>query len=962
LSGSSTPELWERAGALFAELVDLRPEERVERLEGVARTHPEIYADVTSLLGAHDDADELLGGFDELISQLDFEPLSDPVPRLNAALVGRYFVEGKLGEGGMATVYLAADLKHERRVALKVLRPELAAAVGAERFLAEIKTTANLQHPHILPLFDSGEADSFLFYVMPYVEGETLRARLDREKQLPVEEAVRLAQDVADALQAAHEQGVVHRDIKPANILLSRGRPLLADFGIALAVSAAGGTRLTGTGLSLGTPHYMSPEQATGDQMPGPASDIYALGCVLYEMLVGEPPYTGGTTQAILGKIVRGQPVSATDARTSVPSHVDAAIRKTLEKVPADRFTDAQDLVSALSDPGFVHNTQMVEPLVTHSGPWNRLSVGLAALLVLSVAGWAGAWLRQLPVAAPTFATRLPIEIGALELRPFEEIIVSADGSRFAVTAEAEGQRGLYWRTAADENFRLVPGTIGATGATFSPDGEWIAYSDQIGTVQKIRLAGGVPMPVVPRDMNAGQPYWGDDGTIVFTSGLDTYRVPDTGGEPELLRKGGVGLLHPSLLPGGRAVLGAKRGGGIMLLELDTDSVRQLLPDGLDPLYSETGHILYVDQSGGLWAVAFDAASGEVLGGPVPLFDGLSVQGDDARYSVSRNGTLVYGAGGRRGDERPRQRLVVMDLEGNEQPTHLGPRAFYEARWSPDGESVVYRGTESGEDTRDNLYVYSVSLRTAPRRLTFVGIDRAPIWSPEGTRIAFASQRGGTDRLDLFVKSVLDESPAEMILQLPGNQRPTQWLPNDLVLFTHSGEGVFDLWTVDLSGGGAAARPYLVSEANFGEITVSSDGDMAAYTSDESGTPQIYVNSFPEPRRAEVVSMGGGVAPAWSPDGSTIFYWTPGRPNESRSLMAASIERGPPFAVISRDTLLFGVSAGSSWDLHPEGDRFVRTAFVQPVASELAAAVLSRERFLVVVNWFEELRARMGSD
>ncbi len=221
--------------------------------------------------------------------------MSDPITRLNAALEGRYRIESELGEGGMATVHLADDIKHERKVALKVLKPELAAVVGAERFLAEIKTTANLQHPHILPLHDSGDADGFLFYVMPYVEGETLRDRLDRDKQLPVDEALGIATAVANALQVAHEAGIVHRDIKPGNILMSRGEPLVADFGIALAVSAIGGGRLTETGLSLGTPFYMSPEQATGDQAVGPASDTFALACVLYEMLVGTSfPSSGG--------------------------------------------------------------------------------------------------------------------------------------------------------------------------------------------------------------------------------------------------------------------------------------------------------------------------------------------------------------------------------------------------------------------------------------------------------------------------------------------------------------------------------------------------------------------------------------------------------------------------------------------------------------------------------------------
>ena len=231
--------------------------------------------------------------------------MSDAVARLNAALEGRYAIERELGEGGMATVYLADDLKHERKVALKVLKPELAAVVGGERFLAEIKTTAKLQHPHILPLHDSGDADGFVFYVMPYVEGESLRDRLDREKQLGVKDSVAITQKVAGALDYAHGNGVVHRDIKPGNILLSaQGEPLVADFGIALAVAQAGAGRITETGLSLGTPHYMSPEQATGDRDVDPKSDVFALGCVLYEMLAGQPPFAAPTAQAVLVQIL----------------------------------------------------------------------------------------------------------------------------------------------------------------------------------------------------------------------------------------------------------------------------------------------------------------------------------------------------------------------------------------------------------------------------------------------------------------------------------------------------------------------------------------------------------------------------------------------------------------------------------------------------------------------------------
>jgi serine/threonine-protein kinase len=260
-----------------------------------------------------------------------------PVPdRLATALADRYRIERELGAGGMATVYLAHDAKHDRRVAVKVLRPELAAAIGAERFLSEIRTTAGLQHPHVLPLFDSGAAEGLLYYVMPFVEGETLRDRLTRETQLPVADAVRIAGEVAGALDYAHRHGVIHRDIKPENILLHDGAALVADFGIALAASTAGGSRMTETGMSLGTPAYMSPEQALGERAVDARSDIFSLGCVLYEMLAGQPPFTGATAQAIVAKVMTADAPSLSGQRRTVPAPVDRAVHRALERVPAD--------------------------------------------------------------------------------------------------------------------------------------------------------------------------------------------------------------------------------------------------------------------------------------------------------------------------------------------------------------------------------------------------------------------------------------------------------------------------------------------------------------------------------------------------------------------------------------------------------------------------------------------------
>ncbi len=577
--------------------------------------------------------------------------MSDPVARLNAALEGRYAIERELGEGGMATVYLADDLKHNRKVALKVLKPDLAAVFGAERFLAEIETTANLTHPHILPLFDSGEADGFLFYVMPYIEGETLRDRLDREKQLPVDEAVRIAAAVASALDHAHRNKVIHRDIKPANILLQDGEPVVADFGIALALGVAGGTRLTETGLSVGTPYYMSPEQATGDQAVGASTDTYALGSVLYEMLVGEPPYLGNTAQAVLGKIIAGKPVSATEQRPSIPANVDATVRKALEKLPADRFTSAQEFAKALGDEHFRYGELVAAGEGAAVGPWNRLTMTVAALATVFAVGFAWALLQPPPKAPPVYATRLPIDLGEIALGAFEKIVVSPDGSRFAVTGVFEGERALYWRSVGEESFRVVPGTEGARGATFSPEGDWIAYGTVDDALYKVSLSGGAPALLVRAGSVSAviSPHWGDDGTIVFANPDGSFLVPDTGGEHVPLG-GPEAIFYTHLLPGGWAALGNRVGGNIVLLDLAADTIRQFNPVGSLPKYVETGHLLYVDGSGGLWALPFDVENGDVLGDAVPVLDGVSVIQFGAyrfpRYSVSRNGTLAYGAGG----------------------------------------------------------------------------------------------------------------------------------------------------------------------------------------------------------------------------------------------------------------------------------------------------------------------------
>ena len=902
--------------------------------------------------------------------------MSDAVTRLNAALEGRYTIERELGEGGMATVYLADDLKHERKVALKVLKPELAAVVGAERFLAEIKTTANLQHPHILPLFDSGEVDGFLFYVMPHVQRESLRERIDREKHLGVDDALAITLKVANALHYAHGNGVVHRDIKPGNVLLSeQGEPLVADFGIALAVAQAGGGRMTETGLSLGTPHYMSPEQATGDRDVDPRSDVYALGCVLYEMLAGQPPFAAPTAQAVLVKILTTDAPSITDERRTVPPHVGHALARALEKLPADRFASAAEFATALADESFTYRARprtvvgatpgsaATRALTAMPDSWNRLTVAFAtaAVLFAGLASWD--WLRPPPQAPGVYATRLPIDLGGIALGPFEEVVVSRDGSRFAVTGTIDAERALYWRSADDESFRVIPGTEGARGATFSPEGDWIAYATVEGALFKVSLAGGAPAPLV-RAGNVSQlvyfPHWGDDGTIVFGNPTGSFRVPDTGGEYVSLS---APIMFPHQLPGGWAVLGSRVEGGVVLLDLAADTIRELNPIGFKPKYVETGHILYLDGSGGLWALPFDAEDGDVLGDAVPILDGVSVipfaQYRFPRYSVSRNGTLAYGAGGGLGGALGGGlQLAVVDLEGNEETLALSPRNIQNVNWSPDGRLVVYESIAEG-DTDPDIYTYDVELGTTPRQLTFEGTNVRPVFSPDGTRVAFASLREWTDGYDLFVKTLGDDAPAESLSNLAGDEVPTQW-PSDTLIVFEQGPNPTDLWMLDLSDP-ESPRPevYLPLEADLDDIVVSRDGTLAAYTSDETGTDEVYIRSFPEPGERTLVSQGGGEYPFWSPDGNTVYYWGLGEPGgQGDEFMAARIQRDPTPVVQRRDPLFTGNYIRSGWSLHPEGDRLVVR---QPTLGAGDGEASETERFLIVTNWFEELRQRVGN-
>ncbi|MEO5826213.1 MAG: protein kinase, partial [Gemmatimonadales bacterium] len=593
--------------------------------------------------------------------------------RLTAALSDRYRIERELGQGGMATVYLAHDIRHERDVAIKVLHPDLGAALGSERFLSEIRTTAKLQHPHILPLLDSGEADGLLYYVMPLVTGETLRARLERERQLPIDDAVRIAREVADALGSAHALGIIHRDIKPENILLQGGHALVADFGIALAVQTAGGARMTQTGLSLGTPQYMSPEQAMGERAIDARSDIYALGAVTYEMLVGEAPFTGPSVQAIVAKVMTEKPTAPTATRDTIPDAVEDAVLTALSKLPVDRFPTAAAFALALDGHGSrtrQRATGGAPTLATQSGLRSPVSWAVALGLTMIAAVW-GWWPRPAADAAPVVRIELQPVRGTTLAYPVTgvatQLALSPDGSHVVYAASgAGGGWMLYLRSLDQLASRAVPGTAGAYNPEFSPDGRWIAFRSADGKLKKVALDGSGLTTLCAID-NGGSVgagiTWISDRELAFargtySEGRGLWRVSADGGEPVQFSSfdsttGERLQLAPRAVDNGRLILYSSTvasNADLTIGVVETASGKATVLGGLQGARAiglVDGFLVYVRNDGALMAAPFDAKQLRA-GAPMQVFDSIAVPSSTwgTPIALSANGSLLYQKGG----------------------------------------------------------------------------------------------------------------------------------------------------------------------------------------------------------------------------------------------------------------------------------------------------------------------------
>jgi serine/threonine-protein kinase len=864
---------------------------------------------------------------------------------LTTALERRYRIERELGAGGMATVYLARDLKLERDVALKVLRPDLAAAIGAERFLREIRVTAALQHPHILAVYDSGQADSFLFYVMPFVDGESLRERLEREGQLPIDEALLIAREVADALDYAHARDIVHRDIKPENIMLAGGHAFVTDFGVARAVRAAGGERLTATGIAVGTPRYMSPEQATAENRIDGRSDIYSLGCVLYEMLAGEQPLTGPTFEATLARRLTETPRPLRAVRDTVPLEVEEAVATALARLPADRFSTAGTLARALSSPSVPRS-----PTATTFSTWLRrrhtvTTLQLAAgALVLTAAFLAAAlaWPRRSPSRA---VTRFPLALPATEplaAATGATVALSPDGTKLVYVGDGPQ---LYLRPMDRLDAEPIPGTEGAYNPFFSPDGEWVAFGTA-GALKKVSLAGGPPVTIweTPGVLAGGD--WGANDIILLDSpvGSGLVSVPASGGKVRSIAtpdsSSGTAYSSPSLLPGGDRALTAFLAidlteAELAVVPLESGQVTPLGVHGISPKYV-SGHVVYARPDGTLIAAPIDVDQGRISGPGVPIVENVRLKGGaTADFTVSESGTLVYlpAAGAAR-------RIVLLDRTGLSRALSEDRRAFYAPRFSPDGRSVAVTVFEQGNR---NIWLYDVESGAATR-FTFEGDNLYPIWSPDGSRIAYTSTRDGG--YDLYWSPADGSGAAERLLATPHQEYPSSWSRDGRWLFfmeANPGSGR-DLWALAVGGD---RKPMLIAGEPFEErsAVLSPNGRWLAYSTDESGQLEVYVRAFPGPGGRWQVSLDGGAEPLWSPDGRELFYRSGGR------IMRAEVDTDPVFAIRGR-SLLFERpfvpnDFHTNFDIHPDDQRFVMIESAQ-AATEV----------VVVLNWMEELNHR----
>ena len=900
------------------------------------------------------------------------------------SMIGRtlahFEITGQLGRGGMGEVYQAKDKKLGRDVAIKVLPEEFARdADRVVRFQREAKLLASLNHSNIAAIYGLEESGGTNFIVLELIEGETLADRI-KAGPIPAEESLKLALQIAEALEAAHEKGVIHRDLKPANIKVTPdGKVKVLDFGLAkayageqaelnLSNSPTMSDMATQQGVILGTAAYMSPEQARGKAVDKRA-DIWAFGCVLYEMLTGRAAFSGKDVTDILAAVIRAEP-----EWDSLPANLHWRLREVLElclsKDAKDRCHDISDakisIQRVLTDPSGL----LAQP-VAAAEPRTKLTAILPWALAIILVG-IGVWfLKPKPPAEPRPVTRLYYELPKDQqfVFPYDSILaVSPDGSQFVYSTP----EGLYLRSLGELDARLIPGTGGNPQRPFfSPDAKWIGYwSGTDNQLKKIAISGGAPVALT--SLSGGGTFsWGDDGRIVYGQMLaGLMRVSANGGTPEAFIKNEKGgLIHPQILPDGESVLFtsiASQPYKIMVQSLKSGERKELL-QGDTARYLSTGHLVYA-VGNNLLAVPFDPDKLEVTGGPIPMVEGVFRIGGASQYAVSDSGTLVYmpGAITAASFAPPTRTLVWVDRNGKEEPLPAPPNAYTFPMVSPDGTRVAL----TVRSDNSNLWIWDI-LRKTLTRLTFdAATDFAPLWTADSKRIAFLS---AWDLNEVCWKAADGTGKTESLGSWPNAIAiPSSWSDNGKTLVAAvinnlSAESmggvslVTDIGALPLEGD-RKARLLLQEKHSETQPEISPDGRWMAYTSDESGQNQIYVRPYPDVEGGRwQISNSGGDSPLWSRDGRELFY------RNGDEVMAVSVKTEPTFTLETPKVLFPGnyVSAGFSfpafelhpWDIGPDGKRFLMMKDAQ-AASGMSTSGFPR-RLNIVLNWTEELKQRV---
>jgi serine/threonine-protein kinase len=761
---------------------------------------------------------------------------------------------------------------------------------------------------------------------MPYVQGESLRDRLTREHQLPVDEAVRIAREVADALDYAHRHGVIHRDIKPENVLLHDGRVQVADFGIALAVSRSeGATRMTETGMSLGTPHYMAPEQAMGEREITPRADIYALGCMTYEMLCGEPPFTGPTAQAIIARMMTEDPRPLTLQRKTIPSHVEAAVRTALERLPADRMATAAEFAAALANPAYVTRSGTAAGTAGAGSSGGRTGLGrpvVAAIvsgLVLGGLGLAAGWLMARPreVAAPTVQFTLSFPDSARYVDTFgRSVAVSPDGSMFVYTGGTEGQNRLFIRRLDEQQPRAIPGTDGGYMPFFSPDGEWLGFvANQ--RLMKVRLSGGAPTTIAQLLGNvvAGAT-WGIHDDIVLEDVSGLVQVKASGGKLSVLVPiDSLNLLieWPTFLPDGEAVLCSVSGtdsktriGVITVPERKLTVFDDIF--GSDPRFVAPGTVMWLSPEGVMLAAPFDVASRTFSGTPVPVMESVIEDFRGAKVAIAPEVTVRV--------EGTSQRAQMLRFSRNgtaRQNEMAGGLDYTTPRLSPDGRRVAFVNHFLGGE----LWVADRTRGTL-QRLALAGQAIGPEWSRDGRRLVFGYITPSTTSWDIYVMSADGSGGAEPLIATPQTEFPAGWAADGSLVYWQQTLNRGDIFYRDTTG---VAHPFANSAADERSPVLSPDGRWLAYVSDESGRREVYVRPFPTGAGRWQVSSEGGIEPRWSKGGREIIY------RDRGWLLAAPVVPGTELTVGRVDSLFRGAFAISGlraqYDVSADGSELL---------------------------------------